>query len=92
VHCFTEAIRRDPTDAEAHLQRGLALMKLGDATMAVDDFGEAVRLAPEVAEHYLARSRAYEQLGRTEEARADRKQALRLDPSAGKAQGGAAGL
>jgi tetratricopeptide (TPR) repeat protein len=42
----SEAIGRDPTDADAHLYRGWAYRKKGDWEKAIADFSEVIRLDP----------------------------------------------
>ena len=46
---FTEAIRLDPTYAEAYYRRGLAYDDMEKVDKAEADFDEAIRLSPDAA-------------------------------------------
>jgi tetratricopeptide (TPR) repeat protein len=41
---YTEAIRRNPNDANAYYQRGVRYQEMGEAEKAIIDFTEAIRL------------------------------------------------
>jgi Flp pilus assembly protein TadD len=45
---FTEIVKRDPNDAEAHHLLGLALYKQGKSSQAIDAIVEALRLKPDL--------------------------------------------
>ena len=49
---YTQAIRLDPKDAEAHFGRGCSYSKKGDHDKAIADFTDAIRLNPKHADAY----------------------------------------
>jgi tetratricopeptide (TPR) repeat protein len=73
---LTEAIRRDPTVAEAYSYRG----RLDpDRDRAMSDLTEAIRLDPKCAEAYAARSSIYFTQRKNCKAVCDLREAVRLD-------------
>jgi Flp pilus assembly protein TadD len=68
-----EAVRLDPSDAEAWTGLGLARLLPGDAAGAAAALEEAVRRDPENHTALSNLSKAYDRLGRAEEARAVRE-------------------
>ena len=52
---FDAAIRLDPTDAEAHVNRGLTYFDLGRHVEALADYDAAIRLDPNYATAYTNR-------------------------------------
>jgi tetratricopeptide (TPR) repeat protein len=77
---FTEAIRLDPNNAEAHHRRAGSLYNAGRVKESLSDFDVAVRLDPKNAEVFKNRGLAYLKLLRVDEAMADLRQAQELDP------------
>lgn len=79
---FDEAIRRDPSLAEAWFNRGVALMRTGAPERALPAFEEAVARGTESpALAYFGRAAAHEALGNLRAAHADYRRASELDPS-----------
>ncbi|RTM10829.1 MAG: tetratricopeptide repeat protein [Bradyrhizobiaceae bacterium] len=77
----SEAIRRDPRDANAYYNRGNAYAARGDAERAIADYSTAVRLDPAHANAYYNRGNGYANRGDTERAIADYTATIRLDPA-----------
>ena len=78
-----EAVSRDPGDAAAYLNRGVAYSSLGGHQRAIEDFAEAIRLKPEYTEAYYERGIAYARLGRLQETVEDDSQAILINPAYG---------
>lgn len=77
---FDEAIRREPTQATYHRDRGLQWSLHGDFDRALADFSEAIRLAPDDASNYALRASRWVQKGDYDHAISDFDQMLRIDP------------
>ena len=74
------ALRLNPTDATAYLNRGRAKGGLGQQFGAIDDFDVAIRLRPEYADAYYARGFAKGRLGEHAAALADLDTVICLRP------------
>lgn len=79
---FDEAIRRDPEEAEAYLNKGAALIRLpGKADAAVPLFSAAIEKRTKRPAHaFLGRGIAYEELGNLKSAWADYRSASAAAP------------
>jgi len=77
----SEAIRRDPKDANAYYDRGNAYAANGDADRAIADYTATIRLDPAHANAYYNRGNSYSSKGDTERAIADYSATIRLDPA-----------
>jgi len=75
---YTEAIRLNLNDAEAHHKRGNSYAIKGDDDKAIADYTEAVRLDPNHALAYYNRANSYDRKGDDDKAIADFTQAIRL--------------
>ena len=73
---FNEAIRLNPTAANAFNDRAIARRANGDLDGAITDYGEAIRLDPKSALPYANRGIAYRAKGEVERAIADYGEAL----------------
>jgi len=82
---YSQAIRLDPSFAQAHSNRGVTLAALGRQEEALADYSQAIRLDPNDAKVHTNRGVTLAALGRQEEAVADYSQAIRLDPNYAKA-------
>lgn len=80
-----DAVNRDPENAAAYLNRGVAYSSQGRHQLGIEDFGEAIRLKPEYAEAYYERGIAYARLGRLQETVEDYSQAILINPAYGAA-------
>jgi tetratricopeptide (TPR) repeat protein len=81
IEHLTEAIRLDPTKAEAFHYRGLALSKdFGQEKQALADFTEAIRLNPKYADAYRERGWNCRQTRGDEKAIQDLNKAIELAP------------
>lgn len=79
---YDEAIRTAPDIADAYVNKGIALLRLGehDAEAVVQLTEGLSRDPPQPAVAYYSRAVAYEQLGRTREAYEDYSRAAQLAP------------
>jgi tetratricopeptide (TPR) repeat protein len=77
---YNEAIRLNPGDAQAYVNRGFAKAQMGRLEEAIADFNEAIRLNPGEAASHHSRGMAQAQLGRFDESLADCEEAIRLNP------------
>jgi tetratricopeptide (TPR) repeat protein len=85
---YTEAIRLDPENAHARLNRGIALVRKEQYAEAIPDLDQAICMEPGLAKDYnslladayVHRGADRQQLGRDEQAVADYTEALRINP------------
>jgi tetratricopeptide (TPR) repeat protein len=77
---LNEALRLDPSFAEAYTQRGVFYTMKNDYDRAMSDFTAAVRMDPSLADAYMNRGNIYNSQGDTDLARADYDTAIRLRP------------
>ena len=75
----TEDRDRDPNDAAAYNDRGVAYARKGKYDRAIQDFDQALRLDPNQALAYYNRGLAYRRKGEYKRARSDFSKALALD-------------
>jgi tetratricopeptide (TPR) repeat protein len=80
IATVSEAIRLDPKNALAFVNRGIAYARKGDHDRAIADYNEAIRLDPKNALAFANRGLAYERKGDHDRAIADYNEAIRLDP------------
>jgi WD40 repeat protein/serine/threonine protein kinase len=80
IEDFSEAIRLDPTMADAFLNRGHAWFWRGEHDKALDDYTETIRANPNWDVPYLDRSIAWTKKGQFENGLADLNAAIRLAP------------
>jgi len=80
IALFSEAIRRDPTNAVAYLNRGSTQASLGELALAVGDYSTAIGLHPDLVEAWYDRGTTLTHMRRFERAIADLTEALRLKP------------
>lgn len=79
---YTEAIRRTPTNALCHNNRGsYRLNELVQRESALEDFSRALALYPEYLRAILNRGTTLQLLGRNREALSDLERALKLNPT-----------
>ena len=79
---LNQAIRLDPGNAGAYVDRGRVYMDKGDSDRAIADYNQALRLNPNFARAYNNRGVAYYNKKDYDRAIADYTQAIRLDPHA----------
>jgi tetratricopeptide (TPR) repeat protein len=85
---YNDAIRLDPTNAEAFNFRGLELYGRGDLGRAVADFTEAIRLDPGMPRAFANRGQVYLGRGDFGHAVADFSEAITLDANFARAFAG----
>jgi len=78
---YSEAIRLNPSFAQAYDGRGSAYRYKGEFDRAIADYSEAIRLNPSFAQAYDGRGSAYRDKGDFDRAVADLNEAIRLNPS-----------
>ena len=76
---FSEAIRVDPTFAQAYNGRAVVLALQDEHDKALADCCEAIRLDPRDPEFYRSRGYVYDQMGDDEKAEADLAKAEELE-------------
>jgi tetratricopeptide (TPR) repeat protein len=80
ITCFDAALRRDPRDAAAYHQRGVAYFRKQVYDKSIKDFTEAIRLDPKIDNAYISRGVAYYWSKETDKAIADYSEGLQRDP------------
>ena len=80
MEALDAAIRRDPTDATAHLYRGMLHFERGDDGLAVADIDESLRLDPDNAVAYYVRGTIHGYLKRHDRVIHDMTESLRMEP------------
>jgi tetratricopeptide (TPR) repeat protein len=81
IAACSRLIARNPRNAVAYSNRGVAYNVRGDNDRAIADYDQAIRLNPSYAAAYSNRCNAYKDKGDYEQAIADCDRAIRLDPS-----------
>jgi tetratricopeptide (TPR) repeat protein len=81
IQIFTEAIKRDPQDADAYNARGVTYSGQGEFDRAIDDFTWVIRLRPDDAEAYNMRAMSYSDKEDFDRAIEDFTQIIRLRPN-----------
>ena len=84
---YDKAIRLNPNDAEAYLNRGMAYNKIGQYFAAIIDYDTAIRLKPDYAMAYYKRGVAKAGLGQHLAAITDFDTVIRLKPDYAAAYG-----
>ena len=77
---FETAVRLEPANADAQVNLGAVLQKMGRLEEAADVYRDALRLRPDAAGARNNLGATLEQLGRVEEAAAEYRESLRLAP------------
>lgn len=77
---YTTLLRLEPTNSEAHLDRGILLQRIGRHREALQDYDAAVAWSPPYAEAYFDRALVRHALGRHDDALADIAHVLALEP------------
>jgi tetratricopeptide (TPR) repeat protein len=77
---ITTLLNLEPTNSEAHLDRGVLFQRLGRMAEALEDYDAAVAWSPPYAAAYFNRALALRALGRSEEALRDLSHVLALEP------------
>ena len=75
-----EAIRLNPSDADAYFNRGVAYDNVGQFDRAIGDYDQAIRLDPDNLDTYLHRGLAYSDLGQFQNAIQDYNELISDDP------------
>ncbi|KAJ3416949.1 cytochrome c oxidase subunit 1 [Chytridiales sp. JEL 0842] len=78
---FERALRLDPEDFSAILNRGITKSMLGDTTGALEDFNLSILLNPTSPEVYFNRANLFQKMGNFDEADKDYSAVLTLSPA-----------
>ncbi len=81
IEYYTQAIRLDPSGAQAYSLRGIVFHKLKQFDRAIADYDQTIRLDPNDASAYSIRGGVYFELKQFDRAIADYDKAIRLDPN-----------
>jgi tetratricopeptide (TPR) repeat protein len=81
VKIYDDAIRKDPTYAAFHLNRGLVQLQMKKWREALNDCSAAMQLMRPTASLHYCRGAAYQNTGKTELAKESLKRALALNPN-----------
>jgi lipoprotein NlpI len=81
IQDYDQAVRLNPSYADAFINRGGTYHGQGDYERAIQDYDQAVRLKPSFAIAFNNRGLAYQSQGNYERAIQDYDQAIRLNPS-----------
>ncbi len=77
---FSTLLRHEPSNSEAHFDRGIIYQRLGRYEEALEDYTQAIAWSPPYDEPYFNRAQTLTALGRTEAALADYDYVLSLEP------------
>jgi tetratricopeptide (TPR) repeat protein len=77
---YNDAIRLDPENSAAHLNRGVARKELGQFDRAITDYTAAIRLSPKSEKAYAKRGESWRLKGDLDRALADQDKAVALNP------------
>lgn len=77
----TQALKKDPNNANHYLHRGDAYKQLGEWDNAIADFTQAINIERNNANFYMSRGLAYQAKGKLNEAIADFDMAFQLKPT-----------
>ena len=85
IEKLTQAIKLDPTDADAYYYRGHAYHKKGNYDKAIADYTKSIKLNPKLADAYNSRGLAHIRKGGYDKAIKDLNKAIQLNPKSAKA-------
>jgi len=80
IEDFSTLLRHEPSNSEAHFDRGIIYQRLGDYEKALEDYNQAIAWSPPYDEPYFNRAQTLTALGRSEAALADYNYVLTLEP------------
>jgi tetratricopeptide (TPR) repeat protein len=78
VHCYMEALQRDPENVDLLNELGIAYQELGDEEIALTIYEKAIELEPNFGYPYYNKARLLSKEGRFEEAIANLETAISL--------------
>ena len=77
---FEQAVKKDPSYAEAYLMIGYCCVEMGRYTKAIEAYKQAIRIKPDYVEAHYGLGVVYGKLHRYTEAIEEYKQAIRIKP------------
>ncbi|AEM20745.1 TPR domain-containing protein [Brachyspira intermedia PWS/A] len=80
IEDFNRAIKLDPNNSDAYLNRGISKSDLGNDKEAIEDFNRAIELEPDNSDAYLNRGISKSDLGNDKEAIEDYNKSIELNP------------
>ena len=85
VKCYSEAIRRNPTDAKIYSNRAACFTKLMSFDLAMKDCDKCIELDPGFVKAYLRKAKAHQAMGQTSKAMSTYEKALEIDSNCSEA-------
>jgi tetratricopeptide (TPR) repeat protein len=80
IEYLNNAIKLNPSYADAYNDRGIAYTQLGQYQRAIEEYNEAIRLKPDNVDTYNNRGIVYFNLGQYQRTIKDSNEAIRLKP------------
>jgi tetratricopeptide (TPR) repeat protein len=77
---FTQAIQKNPQNAQTYFQRAFVYMETGEDDKAIADLSQAIQIDPQFDKAYFRRSFIYMMKGSYDLAAADLNQAIQINP------------
>jgi len=81
IEVFTEEIKKNPYDSDAHVCRGLAWFDKNEIDIAIADLNQAIRLDPKNSSAYSSRSICWWAKRDIDKAISDCTEAIRIEPT-----------
>merc|ERR1719300_1126514 len=85
VKRYSEAIKRNPSDAKIYSNRAACYTRLMSFDLALADCEKAISLEPTFVKAYLRKAKVLQGMGQQSKVRAVYEKALELDPNCGEA-------
>jgi len=85
VKHYTEAIKRNPSDAKIYSNRAACYTKLMSFDLALADCESSIKMDPTFVKAYLRKAKVLQGMGQQSKVRAVYEKALELDPNCGEA-------
>merc|ERR1711879_61276 len=85
VKKYSEAIRRNPTDAKIYSNRAACFTKLLSFDLALKDCDKCIELDPAFVKAYLRKAKAHQAMGQTSKAMSAYEKALEIDSNCSEA-------
>ena len=82
---YSEAIKRNPTDAKIYSNRAACFTKLMSFDLALKDCDKCIELDPGFVKAYLRKAKAHQAMGQTSKAMATYEKALEIDSNCSEA-------
>ncbi|ARV59102.1 hypothetical protein BZZ01_11045 [Nostocales cyanobacterium HT-58-2] len=80
IKSFNQIVNKDPNNADAYVNIGVAYYRQGQYKQAIPNFNQALRIDPKNVHAYINRGIAYHRLGQYNQTVADCTQAIKINP------------